>query len=57
MGRECKGRTTTSDWDDREGKEPRDTPKLAVVTPQPSPQESKPYKQPYVDGMLNNPPP
>ena len=56
MGRECKGRTTTWDWDDTEEKETRDTPKLVVVTPVPSPQQPKTYKQPYLDCMLNNPP-
>ena len=55
MGRKCQGRTTASYWDNEE--ELRDTPKIVMVTPIPSPQLSKTYKQPYFDDMLNNSPP
>ena len=54
MGKECKGRKRTSDWDNIEEKEPRDTPRLAVITPVPPPQQPKTYKQECFDGMLNS---
>ena len=56
MGRKCQGRKTTLDWDDTEERETSDAPKLAVVVPAPSTQQPKAYKNPYFDGMLNNPP-
>ena len=55
MGRECKGRRPTLDWDDTEKKETRDILKWSIVTPVSSSQQPQTYNQSYFDCMINNP--